>query len=258
MHWQPWMILTNFFILHPENSQKNPSSDAYSPGHVMEVAITTHDEQLFPTGSYNASIGVSDLLMMNASQSHKSAGGGGGGGGGNFLFTKTSVTVKFVLFMVAFVMGTFGNGFVAYVIIKTPQLRSRANILLVGMITADLVTGFASTFLFAMCQFLAYVVSNNPCQYTQLVAAATAIASVPIEAAMAVVLTIAIDRYIAIVYPFHYANLVTEFRAKLAVGVCWLYGLGHGTIGAVYAGLADFSLCKTISVLMLFICDIIT
>ena len=54
------------------------------------------------------------------------------------LFTKTSVTIKFCILILMVIIGIPGNAFMTYVIWKTPQLRSRTNILLAWLTIADI------------------------------------------------------------------------------------------------------------------------
>ena len=56
-------------------------------------------------------------------------------------------------FIVLFIVGTIGNGFMLYVIWKTPQLRSRTNILLAWLTVADITTGFTLTLYVGIYQF---------------------------------------------------------------------------------------------------------
>ena len=183
-------------------------------------------------------------LFGSSLRTHLSQGGGGAGAAVvGLLFTKTSVIIKFTIAMVMFLVGTTGNGFMVYVIWKSPHLRSNTNILMVWLIIADILVGFTGALYIGIYQLVAFVISGNPCRFIGIVASAFVFPIVPNMAAVAILVVIAVDRYIAIVHPFQYAILVTDRRINLAIVACWAYGLFFGVVHAVYLYRVDFSSC---------------
>ena len=181
-------------------------------------------------------------FLTNTSQSNATASRASSPIG--FLFTKTSVSIKFAFFMLVFVVGTVGNCFMAYVIWKNPQLRSRTNLLLAWLIYTDILVGFNMTLFIGIYQFLAFVIADTPCQYIRLAAVSFTVASISVESAIPLVVAIAIERYVAICHPFQYVIWITDRWAKGAVAVCWSIGFGHMVMNAAYLYKVDFTACK--------------
>ena len=141
------------------------------------------------------------------------------------------------------ILGTPGNAFMAYTIWKTPHLRSRTNILLAWLNVLDIITGFTTTLFIATYQFLIFVQSNNICNYTRLVGASYTFIKNSIFAVDGIMISIAVDRYIAIVHPLHYQNWITEKWARNSVIISLLFGLSIGLSFAFYLTRVDFTTC---------------
>ena len=133
-----------------------------------------------------------------------------------------------------------------YVIWKTSQLRSRTNILLAWLTIADILVLLIVNLFAAIHQFIIFVLCSNSCDYIKLVGASYTIVKIANQAAIGIMISIAIDRYVAIVYPFLYETLITERWAKISVTVSWVYGF---TIGFMYTisllTRVDLSSCNT-------------
>ena len=146
-----------------------------------------------------------------------------------FLFTKTSVSVKFTIIMLMFLIGTPGNGFMAYVVWKTPQLRSQTNILLAWLTISDMLAGSTTTLFVSVYQFIIFVLSNDPCHFITLIEVSFTFLKIPnYFAGYAIMICIAIDRFVAVVYPFHYGALITERWAKVSLVISWCFGFFVG------------------------------
>ena len=160
-----------------------------------------------------------------------------------FLFTKTSVAIKLFGFILAFICGTVGNGFVALVMWATPSLKTKRNSLLAWLIIADLLIGFTSALYLAIYQSLAFIVSTDPCQYTKVAAASFSVTTIATQAAIDLVIGVAVERYIAIVHPFEYATMITGRWSKITVSICWAVAIGRSIVHSIFIYQIDFSSC---------------
>ena len=154
--------------------------------------------------------------------------------------------LKFCILILTVIIGTPGNAFMTYVIWKTPQLRSRTNILLAWLTIADILVLRTVNLFVAIHQFIIFVLSSNSCDYIKLVGASYTIVKIANQAAIGIMISYAIDRYVAIVYPFLYETLITERWAKMSVTVSWVYGFTIGFMYTIYLlTRVDLSSCNT-------------
>ena len=166
------------------------------------------------------------------------------GGELQILFSKTSVTITFCVLVLLVLIGTTGNAFMAHTIWKTPQLRSRTNILLGWLTISDIVSGFTGTLFIAVGQLCIFVLSNNPCNYTKLLGASYTFTKTSILSSQAIMISIAVDRYVAIFHPFHYYSWITDRWVKTSVIISFASGLSIGFANAIYlVSKVDFTSC---------------
>ena len=152
----------------------------------VDLVSISHTQDPFNGFSFHTtSVANGKHLFSNMTNIKSSASG--------FLFTRTSVSIKFAFFITLFIVGTIGNGFMLSVIWKTPQLRSRTNILLAWLTVADITTGFTLTLYVGIYQFLAFVVTNSPCDYIRVSAASFTLAAIGLQT-ISMIIAIAIER----------------------------------------------------------------
>ena len=159
------------------------------------------------------------------------------------MFTKTSVTVKFSIMVTMVICGVLGNSFMAFLIWRTPRLRSKTNILVASLVLTDIFACFTVTLFIAVYQFFIYVFSKNPCNYVVLVAISFPAGRIGGQAVAGIMISIAVDRYIAIVYPLHYEMKVSDSFAKRSIIISWIYAMVVCLINCLYMIKVDFSSC---------------
>jgi hypothetical protein len=127
--------------------------------------------------------------------------------------------VKYVLCAIGFVCNVGGNGLTLTAIRKSPQLRSKADVIVNSLIVADLIISI---------QFLFYVVvstkkdAHYECSPGQLIG--RAFSTTPTYVSMIHLVVIAVDRYVAIVYPYDYEDRLTDGVVRAMVAATWIVG----------------------------------
>ena len=161
------------------------------------------------------------------------------------MYTRQTISIKVPILFILMTVGTLGNGFVAYVIWKTPQLQSGARILLLWLILTDVLVAITGISFTAISQLVAFLLSNDPCQFTKVIGAGFVFSKSALYASIAIMVSITVDRYLAIVHPFYYATMVNERWAKMSVAISWLFSFLTSVIHAAYLTTVDFASCKS-------------
>ena len=106
---------------------------------------------------------------------------------------------------------------------KTPHMRSNSNILVASLTFADIIMGFGAMAQ-VLCQSYVYVFSGNPCHYKTVIGVFLPIIKIPPQVMNGHLISISIDRYIAIVHPLFYSTRVTTHIAYLFIAGSYFYG----------------------------------
>jgi hypothetical protein len=128
-------------------------------------------------------------------------------------------TVKYILCVIGFVCNVGGNGLTLTAIRKSPQLRSKADIILSSLIVADLIVSI---------QFVFYAVfttnsdGHYACSPGPIIG--RAFSTTPTYVSMIHLVVIAVDRYVAIVYPYDYEDRLTDGVVRAMVAATWIVG----------------------------------
>ena len=178
------------------------------------------------------------------------------GDSGSLLLTKTTVIIKCCIVMPIALIGIPGNGFMVYVIWKTPQLKNGTNILLAWFTISDMISCVFTSLFVAISQLVAFVIFNNPCRFVYIYGYSYIWIKIAPFSGGAMMIAIAIDRYTAIAHPFLYNTLDTSKWAKASVTISWVYGFTLAIACTAYLPYVDFSSCGTpYSVLMQCVID---
>ena len=152
----------------------------------------------------------------------------------NTLQTVTGSTIRFILVLASLAVCIPGNSVTAYVIWKTPQLRSTTNSLYQWLVLTEIALAFSSTLLNAVYQFYAHVVMASQCDSLTLTKTSSAITRPAPIASTGILLSIAVDRYVAIVHPLHHSSIITDRWVNTAVALSWMVGLTFALTHLVY------------------------
>ena len=132
-----------------------------------------------------------------------------------------------------------------YVIWKTPKLRCTTNILLAWLTISDV--SIDRNYVVHRCvpvlDFRYIPRSLSFLETHRGIERVGQVCPTP-HSGIAMMITIAIDRYVAMVHPFSYSLVITEKWAKTSICLCWMYGLLTGISGSVYLFKIDFSTCS--------------
>lgn len=169
---------------------------------------------------------------------------------------KATVIFKCAVASTIGVIGFFGNVLTLTAIRTTSVLRTKSNRLIAALSAWELLLEGPIVMCFTTTQVLAYVVSNQPCRYRTVIAIITPIQKLPFYACHALFMAIALDRYIAVVYPLHYEAVVTETRMNYAIGACSLFAVAIGIVQLSWLLTVNWSSCDIpYSLLMHFVFD---
>lgn len=131
------------------------------------------------------------------------------------------------LWILLLVMILFNNFLIIISIFKVQHLRSNvANLFIVSLSVSDLFVGISvipiKIGIFSSNDVFCY--SRNVCRVYLMSDAAAFITSI------LNLVVIAIDRHLALNYPYKYPNWMTRRRAKLTIAFIWLYGFCWSTL----------------------------
>lgn len=163
----------------------------------------------------------------------------------NLSSAQISVIVKCTLMLVVVVVGVFGNTLLFAAYRTTPGLWTKSNMLVAGLAVVEIIHSGPTLIYYVTYQLLIYVFYNDPCKYRTLVAIFTPLQRMSVKVINLTFIVIALDRYIAVVYPMHYETKITERKIKFAIGVCWIYGIALTCIFYCWLINANWSSCSS-------------
>lgn len=156
---------------------------------------------------------------------------------------KATVIFKCAVISTICLIGFLGNVLTLIAIRTTPVLRTKSNRLIAALSAWELFLQGPIIACFTTYQILAYVVSSQPCKYRTVVAIITPIQKVPYYACATLFIAIALDRYIAVVYPLHYEGVVTERRMNYAIRATALFVVAIGVVQLLWLVNVNWSSC---------------
>lgn len=127
-------------------------------------------------------------------------------------------------FLVAMLfVGVFGNILTLVAIRTSPRLWTKSNTLIASLAAMDfLVSGPFGLFNVSLRYFID-IFGVDLCKFNLINAITFPIEKLPYFASSAIVVSIAVDRYVAIVHCLRYDVLVTPFKIRVAIGMSWVY-----------------------------------
>lgn len=166
--------------------------------------------------------------------------------------SQISVIVKCAVLLAMVFLGIFGNTLVLIAFKTTPRLWTKSNTLVASLAVIDILeTGPTLTYYIAY-QLLVYVFHNDECKYRTLVAVLTPIQRMPSKIIENSMVAIAFERFVAIVYPFHYETKITERTIRVMIASCWLYALVITAFSYAWLVRTDWRSCGPAYPVMLF------
>lgn len=130
--------------------------------------------------------------------------------------------IVFVVWVLLFLLGVFGNGFVIYLFSRKRSLRTTRNSFFLNYCIVNLLVFVLGVAGGIPIQFYPGGGEDQPVKEQLCNLHSTLNFALMVSSLMLLVCS-SVDRYIAIHYPFK--NVITPSRAKLLVVISWLYGL---------------------------------
>jgi len=129
-----------------------------------------------------------------------------------------------VLYSLIVLPGVAGNGLVIIIVRKTPSMHTTTNYLLMNLAVADLLTLLFCPGLYDFALLRVHLEGFWGDLICKLFAG-NAIVPITINVAVLTVCTIAVERYLALLKPFHSNLRITEGRVRYIIAVLWLLAL---------------------------------
>lgn len=111
---------------------------------------------------------------------------------------------------VMMVVNIIGNSLTLHVTRITPRLWTKNNMILASLTAADLWAGGINILWYIPFNLWRILTGTASCSYSAVLAVTYAIQRVPVYTSLVTTAIVAIDRYVAITYPFVYDTDVTE------------------------------------------------
>jgi 7 transmembrane receptor (rhodopsin family) len=158
----------------------------------------------------------------------------------------TPFIVQGAVFYVLMIGSVCGNSLVLAAIQSTPSLWTKTNKILASLTASDLLTGF--TYSYYVPYILITSVFNKPCAYNVANTATRWLFLFPPYASCCNVIIVAIDRYVAIVYPLHYETKMTDTVVYRMIAAAWLVSFVYAAGSLLWLINADVKQCPIIPV----------
>lgn len=141
--------------------------------------------------------------------------------------TENIYAIYTVIWIVLLVMIFFTNLLIIVSVLKVPQLRENvANLFIISLSVSDLLVGFS-----VIPIKIGFYMSNMTFCYSLVICRAYLMAdSAFFIVSIVNLVVIAVDRHIALNYPYKYPNLMTRRRAKTIIACTWIYGLCYSSL----------------------------
>ena len=156
--------------------------------------------------------------------------------------SSTPTIIKCIGLVFVVLVCIFGNSVMVIGIRKTSHMRSNSNVLVASLTIADIIMGMGAL-VQVVVQPYVYVFSNDPCSHKKLIAIVFILVRIAPHAVNAHLVSITVDRYVAIVYPLFYSTRVTTTTAYFFIISSWIYGLLVVIPLLQYLRFVDWSSC---------------
>src|SRR6218665_3035037 len=157
---------------------------------------------------------------------------------------KVTMVVKCSTLLLFCLVGSFGNTLTLAAIRTTPRLWTKSNMLLASLVSNQLFMTTIQLPYFAIFNLYVYVFAEDPCFYRKVVAIFFPLSKIINHTIYGQFIIIAVDRYVAIVYPLHYETKITLTVIKCMIGGCFVYGLTMSCTFLSYLQYVDWSSCS--------------
>ena len=139
--------------------------------------------------------------------------------GGRARLSAVPMISMVAILLILAVFSLCGNGFTLITIRMTPRLWTKTNFILASHLLSHFVTGFS--LIWYNCYVLRVTVFDNPCRWNVVTAGLTVLIRITTHTSILHTILLSLERYIAIVYPFHYETMFTDRSLKWAVSAVW-------------------------------------
>ena len=158
---------------------------------------------------------------------------------------KVTMVLKCSALLLIAIIGSFGNTLTLVAIRTTPRLWTKSNVLLASLTLTHLCMTAIVLPYYAIFNLYAYVFAENSCYYIKTVGVSFPFTMIVSHSTNSQLIIIAVDRYVAIVYPLHYETRMTVTVIKCLIGGCFVYGLTMSGIYFSYLQYVDWSSCSS-------------
>jgi len=158
---------------------------------------------------------------------------------------KVTMVVKCSTLLLFCLVGSFGNTLTLTAIRTTPRLWTKSNMLLASLVSNQLFMTTIQLPYFAIFNLYVYVFAEDPCVYRKVVAIFFPLSKIINHTIYGQFIIIAVDRYVAIVYPLHYETKMTVAVIKCMICAPFVLGLTISGIFYSYLRYVNWSSCKS-------------
>src|SRR6218665_3040615 len=143
---------------------------------------------------------------------------------------KVTTVLKWSACIVIGIIGVFGNAMTLTAYRTTPRLWTKSNMLLASLISTHLFMATIVLPCVGILNLYVYMFAENPC-YFKANAVWFPFPKIIAHTIFSHFIIIAVDRYIAVLYPLHYETKMTVTVVKYLIGGSFAFGL---TISGIY------------------------
>lgn len=130
-----------------------------------------------------------------------------------------------VLLCFMLLVGVFGNTLTLVAIRTSPRLWTKSNTLVACLAAIDLLVSGPFGAINVSVRLFIGSFNFDVCKYFVFAAVIFPIEKMPYYASSAIVISIAVDRYVAIVHCLRYDVLITPFKIRVIIVLSWVYAL---------------------------------
>ncbi|XP_060875893.1 opsin-2-like [Metopolophium dirhodum] len=124
-----------------------------------------------------------------------------------------------ILFAIVMILGCTGNALAIFIILKFKSLQKSIDILMLNLAISDLILLANSTVVIYNSYYQGPALGNLGCQIDGFIGSLTkAVSTMTLNA-------ISLDRYYAVIRPLKSLGKHTKHRARIWIGMIWIYGL---------------------------------
>src|SRR6218665_159476 len=156
---------------------------------------------------------------------------------------KVTMVLKCAALLLIGIIGAFGNTLTLAAIRTTPRLWTKSNMLLAALTSTHLGMSTIMFPFYSILNLYVYVIAESSCYYLKAIAASYPVGKFMAHTIFSQFIIIAMDRYIAIIYPLHYETKMTMTVIKCLIGGSFVFGLTISGTYYSYLQYINFSSC---------------